>query len=283
MAGLPAFSLDIEYPESDGQPVAETQPHFDEMVDLVKALEDHFRHEPRVWVGGNLFVYYEQGNPSAVVAPDVVVAKEVDKVKRNKYLLWEEGEAPCFVIEVTSKHTKTEDTSTKKRKYARLGVKELFLFDLLGDYLEPRFQGFRLVKGAYKPMRPMPDGSLLSRELGLILTPEGAHLRLTDTVTGKVLLRIEEVQEGQRAAEERAAQEAARRRDAEKRADEAESRALAAEALGTAKAVLMLLADRAVEVHEEARARILGCTDPDLLRRWLVRATSADSVEEVLT
>lgn len=96
------------------------------------------RDQPDVYVTGNLFFYYEQGNPRAVLAPDVFVTKGVPKriekdgrsQKRLTYRLWEEGQVPCLVIEMTSESTRKEDT-WKKNQYARLGVEELFLFDPL--------------------------------------------------------------------------------------------------------------------------------------------------------
>ncbi len=213
----PLASPRVEYPESDGQPMAESDLHREEMIDLITALADHLRDESDVYVAGNLFVYYEQGNPRAVVAPDVFVVRGVAKRKRKTYRLWEEGRAPCFVIEVSSESTRGEDLEGKMDKYALLGVEEYFLFDPLGEYLDPRLRGFRLIDGRYREMKPAGDGSLLSRALGLTLSAEGEHLRLRVTATAEPLLRVDEVRNGWRRAEERAASEAAARRQAEAR------------------------------------------------------------------
>lgn len=269
MPAVPAYAIDeIDYPESDGQPVAETQAHFDELVDEVKQLESYFRDDPDVWVAGDLFVYFKKGEPKAVAAPDVLVVRGVEKKQRRKYLLWEEGVPPCFVVELTSKSTKQEDTGSKKQKYAQMGVEELFLFDVLGEYLEPRFQGFRLMGGSYRPMRPLPDGSLHSRTLGLTLKPEGQNLRLVETSTGKPLLRLAEVDEARRAAEQRA-------QEVERQVADAESR-------GLATGILALLAGRGVEVPEPVRSRILECSDFERLQKWLIRAATAETAEQVV-
>lgn len=37
------------------------------------------------YVAGNLFVYYEEGDPTQVVAPDVFVVKGVPRQKRRTY------------------------------------------------------------------------------------------------------------------------------------------------------------------------------------------------------
>ncbi|MFE1586584.1 hypothetical protein ACFW6Q_12945 [Streptomyces sp. NPDC058737] len=52
-------------------------------------------------------------------------------------------------------------------------------------------------------------------------------------------------------------------------------------AVGRAEAMLLLLGDRGVEVPEEARERILGCQDLDVLGVWFRRAVTAVSVAEV--
>ena len=222
MTGAALAYEEVFYPESDAQPVSETQFHYDESVDLIKPLEGHFENDADVWVAGNLFVYYVKGDPAAVVSPDVLVVRGVEKKKRRKYLLWEEGIAPCFVIELTSKSTWQEDTGRKKQKYARLGVAELFLFDVLGEYLQPNLQGFRLMSGSYRQMRPLPDGSLHSRTLGLTLKPEGAQLRLVDSATGELLLRVDEERQERREAVRRADQAQQRAEQAQQRAEQAE-------------------------------------------------------------
>ncbi|WP_459799221.1 hypothetical protein [Herbidospora sp. RD11066] len=54
-------------------------------------------------------------------------------------------------------------------------------------------------------------------------------------------------------------------------------------AMGEAKAVLAILANRQLTVTEEVRDRILSCVDPELTEAWLDRAFEVDSAEELLT
>lgn len=189
----------VEYPESDGQPVGETDTHITLLFSLLGALRDYFRDEPDVYVAGNLFVYYVEGDPSQVVCPDVFVVKGVPKGERRVYKIWEEGKGPDVVFELTSKKTRYQDLGAKKGIYEVLGVREYFIFDPLGEYLRPPLVAFRLTPEGYRPVREEP---LVSQVLGLRLEVEGNSLRLVDLRTGEKLLTPEEAYEARRRAEE---------------------------------------------------------------------------------
>ena len=206
MAAIPLKKHDdVYYPESDGEPMAETELHRVVMTDLINGLTRRYASAPDVYVNGNIFFYDIQGNPRSSFSPDVVVVKGVPKELRRIYKIWEEGEVPCFIIEVTSDKTRKEDTGSKKTRYERLGCEEYFLFDPYGDYLDPRLQGYCLESGRYQTLTANPDGSLFSRTTGLILRVEGKKLRLVDAATGEKLLWDEELEPRLREAEERAA------------------------------------------------------------------------------
>jgi Uma2 family endonuclease len=160
----------IEYPESDGEPIAETDIHRDELLEMTLTLERHFRAREDVYVSGNLFFYYEEGNPRACKAPDVFVVTGVAKKKRRTYKLWEEGEVPALVIEVTSKKTKREDEVDKPELYAELGIPYLFVYDPCAEYLKPPLKGFELGKdGAYRRIPGRKNGPFPCPPLGLAL------------------------------------------------------------------------------------------------------------------
>jgi Uma2 family endonuclease len=211
-----------QYPDSDGQPVAETEVHVDELLGLMAVLKAHFRDAADVYVGANMFVYYEQGNPRAVFAPDVFVTRGVPKRVHRTYKLWEEGRPPSFVMEISSSSTWLEDTGNKKALCARLGVQEYFLFDPLGDYLEPRLQGFSLTGADYERIATSADGAVDSEVLGLRLRADGPLLRCEDRATGKRLPRVEEALQAQRAAEQAQREAEQAQRGAEQRAEAAE-------------------------------------------------------------
>ncbi|MGI8550312.1 MAG: Uma2 family endonuclease [Dehalococcoidia bacterium] len=232
---------DSEYPESDGQPMAESDSHRNELLRLLQILAAFFARWRLVYVSGNNFIYYEPDNIHASVSPDVYVVKGVPKGERRVYFLWREGVAPQVVIELTSRSTRTNDQGEKRRLYERLGVHEYYLYDPLGEWLHPGLLGYRLGANGYEAMTSAVAGGLLSDELGMRLVLERGRLQFYDLSTGERLLSPEEQAEvaleraeaeTQRADTERqrATGEAEARRAAEARADEADAARRAAEA-----------------------------------------------------
>ena len=215
---------EIEYPSSDGQPMAETPQHGQVMFDLIFGLREWYAKVSDVWVAGNLFLYYEEGNPRARVAPDLLVAKGVRKWDRPNYRVWQDG-SPVLVAEVTSKKTRRRDQDVKKPLYERLGVKEFVLFDPFAEYLRPPLQGFRLMRGIYQPIPLEADGSLRSQTTGLWFRREGQRLRLVDVATGERVLWSEELTSARLLAEARAESAAAKAAEASAARQAAEARA----------------------------------------------------------
>jgi Uma2 family endonuclease len=196
---------------------------------LIRQLDDHYANDPNVYVSGNLLIYNERGNRRRRVAPDVFVVKGVPKYDRPNYLIWEEGKGPDFVIELTSSSTRNDDLEDKFALYRdTLRVKEYFLFDPFGDYLDPQLQGYRLRGGAYHAIRAV-EGRLPSRVTGLHLEGRGRELRLYDPVSDRVLPTPAEVIAEEQAARRREAS-ARRAAEAARRAASAARRAAEAEA-----------------------------------------------------
>lgn len=207
----------IEYPSSDGQPMAETDIHRDLMAELILQLETFFSDEPDVYVSGNLLFYYVKGDKKKRFAPDVFVVRGVGKHKRRTYLLWEEGQVPEIVIEISSRQTWGEDLQKKYHLFEELGVKEYVLFDPEYDYLPDPLVGYRLIGGQYKHI-PVKNNRLLSKTLGLEFVDTGKTLRLFDPKTGQFLpTRLEETQARWRAEEAQRQAEEAWRIEAEAR------------------------------------------------------------------
>ncbi len=75
----------IDYPDSDGQPMAETDFQRDVMTYAIETLKIHFREREAVYVSGDLFIYYEEGNRAAALTPDVFVVFGVPNHPRRTY------------------------------------------------------------------------------------------------------------------------------------------------------------------------------------------------------
>ncbi len=212
-------SQEVDYPTSDGRPMAETDIHRDLMVALIQTLKRYFAGNPSVYVSGNLLVFYEPGNRRRHVSPDVFVVFGVANHLRDNYLLWEEGQPPHLVIELTSSSTRDEDIEEKFRLYRDvLRVREYFLFDPNEDYLEPSFQGYRLEEGQYASIAAV-EGRLPSEVVGLHLERHGTDLRLYDPSARRWLPTPEEVIDQTEAARQQAETERQREQAARQQAE----------------------------------------------------------------
>ncbi|MEM8544930.1 MAG: Uma2 family endonuclease [Cyanobacteria bacterium P01_H01_bin.119] len=197
---------DIDYPESDGKPMAESDYQRPYIAYGTEVLDIFFAARPDIYVSGNVLIYYEEGNPKASTAPDVFVVFNRPKGKRTSYKLWQEdNQPPSFVLEITSKSTLSEDQGTKRGLYAFLGIAEYFQYDPSADYLDPPLQGYRLVDGNYLPLpaTPLADRglSIHSEILGLALHLEQGELRFYNLKTGEKLLSHAESEAARQTAE----------------------------------------------------------------------------------
>ena len=178
----------VEYPYSDGKVLMETDPHARSIIDMRDQLDTHFKARQDAYVAGSMALYYRQGDPAAVVVPDVfVVLGALHKQARKSYLLWEEGGVvPSFVVEVASPSTSRRDATTKRAKYEQMGVHEYWRFDPLGELIAGRLAGWRLAAGRYERVRAVrPEGWYRSEALGLELRAERWLLRFHDPRLGR--------------------------------------------------------------------------------------------------
>jgi Uma2 family endonuclease len=144
----PPRSAAIEYPDSDGRPMAENTLQFEWIVTLKGGVEALFRNDPNVFVAGDLLWYPVEGKPTLRTAPDVMVVFGRPKGYRGSYQQWnEEGIAPQVVFEVLSPGNRAGEMERKFQMYERHGVQEYYIYDpergdlvgwrRLGDGLEP--------------------------------------------------------------------------------------------------------------------------------------------------
>lgn len=201
--------------------MGESDEHRDAMIRIIELLMNYYRGQ-KVYVSGDLLVYYEQGNPKKFVVPDAFIAKGLSQRQRRIYRLWVERVVPQLVIETTSRKTKKKDTIDKPQLYAQLGIHEYFLFDPTSDYLDPPLQGYRLQDNQYQRIASEPSGGLISQELDLELQINESQLNFFRRDTGERLLTNFEKAELEAAARQREFE--ARQREVEARQRESEER-----------------------------------------------------------
>ena len=215
---------EVEYPE--GHWIAQSVWHGDAVGQAMAALRNHFRDRADVLVAMELVVYYQRGDKTACLQPDVLVVFGVGRGNRSSYKVWEEGRVPDFVLEVASPSTADSDARRKAREYAGIGVREYWRLDPEGSLMETPLEGWVASGGRYDPVEPIGctgrGGHLRSRVLGLDLRcqrQDGATVvAFRDPRTGEEFDGALEAAERRRRIAER------ERRAAEKRATAAEKR-----------------------------------------------------------
>ncbi len=217
----------IEYPSSDGAPMAETGTHVESIYMLRESLLTFYAGRADVLVTTDQFLYWEQGSARRRRSPDIMIIPGVASGLVDRYCIWEHaGTIPAAVFEFSSAGTVARDLGVKRRDYRRIGIAEYFLFDPSGLHLNPSFQGFRLRGTRYVPIRPV-NGAMESR-LGFTMTPEGIMLRVRDSATGTPVLLGRELA----AVEQQRADAEQQKAEAEKaRADSLEAKVARLQAL----------------------------------------------------
>jgi len=200
----------IEYSETDGQPMGETETHRRWMTRIDDILCHRLRGQ-RAYVGCNLLLYFLPGQPARFVVPDNFVVLDCDPRERRIFKTWEEERVPDVIIEVTSLSTQREDQVKKLAIYEDMGSREYFLYDPTASYLTPGLQGFRLVNGQMTEIELRADGMLQCQVLGLDLRLNGRRLEVIDSLTGQPAL-TEAEENWQRAESEKAARLTAEQR-----------------------------------------------------------------------
>jgi len=197
---------EIEYPESDGKPMGETDLHRDWMFRLLEVFRQRYRDQ-QVYIASDLLVYFEEGKPSKFVVPDCFVVLDCNPERRRTFQTWIEKRVPDVVFEVTSRGTSSIDIVDKPVIYERMGVREYFLYDPTASYLEPPLQGYRMTSGSLHQIAET-NGRLRCETLGVELFLQEDDLVIVDTETG-----VEQVTKAD--AEEIAREQAQRMREQE--------------------------------------------------------------------
>ncbi|MEH2401104.1 Uma2 family endonuclease [Nostoc sp.] len=180
---------EVFYPSSDGEPLAESYVHLYALLATLEVLRQYLLGR-QATVLSNQFLYYAQGFPKLRVAPDVMVIFNVAPGGRDNYKIWEEGQVPVVIFEMTSEGTKNQDTGFKKTLYEQLGVLEYWLFDPKEEWIKEQLQGYRLRGEVYEPITDSR-----CEPLQLRLQIEGQLIGFYREDTGEKLLIPEELAE----------------------------------------------------------------------------------------
>ncbi|MBL8151526.1 MAG: Uma2 family endonuclease [Blastocatellia bacterium] len=131
MSALPKEEIKVvEYPDSDGELMADNTEQFNWIVEIKESLELIFAEDQNVFVAGDLLWYPVKGDNKTRVAPDVLVAFGRTKGRRGSYKQWEEdGIAPQVVFEVLSPGNTLKEMIKKWKFYERYGVEEYYVID----------------------------------------------------------------------------------------------------------------------------------------------------------
>ena len=176
------------------------------------AVEIHYRIER-----GRTDIDVDSGvriwNGDVQVDTDLLVTAGTPRRLRCSYCVATEGRAPDFALDVIgSVQDPWRDWPAKAERYAAVGLRECWRFDMTGECLNPRLQGFRLERGEYVALPSSGEGGELtirSQVLGLDLRWCSERLQVRDPSTGRVY------QSWVNVLELRALEEAAERGDRE--------------------------------------------------------------------
>jgi Uma2 family endonuclease len=120
----------IQYPDSDGNRMAENTLQYEWIVAVKGNLDKLFADDPNVFVAGDLLWYPVEGHPEIRTAPDAMVAFGRPKGHRGSYKQWEEaGIAPQVVFEILSPGNRAGEMTRKFKFYEHYGVDEYYIYD----------------------------------------------------------------------------------------------------------------------------------------------------------
>lgn len=213
---------EINYPASDGQPMADNTKQFRYIVTIHGGIAALFADRPDVFVAGDLLWYPVEGNNTLRAAPDIMVVFGRPPGDRASYMQWREDDiAPQVVFEVLSPGNTISEMTRKFRFYERYGAEEYYLFDPDRGELS----GWLRQDGTLEEIPEMRGW--VSPRLGIRFTVEGSELVLyrPDNVRFATFVELQQQAEAERkrAEAERERVEAERKRaEAERERAEAE-------------------------------------------------------------
>jgi Uma2 family endonuclease len=130
MTSASSADLDLQFPDSNGKPMADNTEQYRWIVIIKENLEILFSDCPDVFIAGDLLWYPIRSRLIAPVAPDVMVAFGRPKGRRGSYKQWQEDNIPPQVVfEIRSPSNDAEETDRKLEFYDTYGVEEYYLYN----------------------------------------------------------------------------------------------------------------------------------------------------------
>lgn len=208
--GTPTRSV-IEYPDEDGQPLAENTLQYRWIVTLHGNIAAMFANRGDVLVCADNLIYPVQGRVDIRAAPDVYVAIGRPAGDRGSYKVWEEDDLFSQVVfEVLSPGNRPGEMGLKQRFYERYGAKEYYIYD--PDRV--RLEGLRAGPDGFEAIESMHG--YVSPLLGIRFDMSGDELTVYDP-DGRPFRTMAEIM-----ADEERTQAALRQSDADRKIAEAE-------------------------------------------------------------
>ena len=182
---------DDGYPFED-QTLSESTGHDDVLSYFRNAAFTLLADRPDAMVQQNLLILFEEGNRTAAVEPDVIIALGVGRHFRYSYKLWVEGQPPDLVVEGLSEKTWRRDVDIKPALYRDLGVSEYWQVDPLGRCRDPLI-GYRLRRGVYERIAPSRPGVYRSDVLDAEISYDRTEMVIRNARTGEPIPPLHEI------------------------------------------------------------------------------------------
>ena len=268
--------------------MSEGRPHKKAKSRALDLLGLHFNAVGRViYLAEEMAVMYPG---EEVFTPDVLAVLDVPQPEDDLRMAWvvaDEKKGLDFVLEVLYRGDRNKDLVVNVERYARLGIPEYFIY----DRARQQIHGYRLTGPDVKRyQRIVPQGGRYSSKvLGIDMVIQGGTLRFfqgsaelisSEDLIGRLTGMVEELEAKAQLAEAEIEQAKAETEQAKARAEQAKAETGQATA-GLREAVLAVLGARGIACPDDARERLMSCDDPSLVQRWLARAMSAGSADEV--
>lgn len=128
-----AIAPEIDYPDSDGNPMSDNTEQYRWIVIIKENLEIMYADNPNVFIAGDL-LWYPVRYTQKRMAPDVMVIFDRPKGRRGSYRQWlEDNIAPQVAFEILSPSNKDrrgmDSLEEKFNFYENHGIKEYYIYD----------------------------------------------------------------------------------------------------------------------------------------------------------